>query len=90
MGGRASSYQSPFLCNRLPVWVQGADALSAFKAPNAALGQTEADRKLNASFPSLFPTLCCCWRGRGGHHLISMWAEHQAAAAVLGSEGERQ
>lgn len=31
MGGRAFSYQSPFLWNQLPVWVQGAGTLSVFK-----------------------------------------------------------
>lgn len=31
MGGRAFSYQSPFLWNQLPVWVQGAGTHSVFK-----------------------------------------------------------
>lgn len=80
MGGRAFSYQSPFLWNQLPVWVQGADALSAFKVRLKTLKKTLSVQKKTCTLNSflLATEHGVAVKGRI-HDLISMCSEGQAA-----------
>lgn len=84
MGGRASSYQSPFLWNRLPVWVQGADTLSVFKIRLKPLLLDTQEQKKTCTVNSflLATEHAAAVKGRI-HDLISMWAERQAAAGCF-------
>lgn len=85
MGGRASSYQSPFLWNRLPVWVQGADALSVFKIRLKLLlldRQKQEKKPCTVNSFLLATEHGAAVKGRI-HDLISMWAERQAAAGCF-------
>lgn len=87
MGGRAFSYQSPFLWNQLPVWVQGAGTLSVFKVRLKTLLLDRQKRKRTCTVDSslLASEHRVAVRGRI-HDLIFLWAERQAATGVLCSD----
>lgn len=87
MGGRAFSYQSPFLWNKLLVWVQGADTLSVFKGELKTLLLDRQQQKKTCTVDSFLVASehRVAVRGRI-RDLISMWAERQAATGVLCSE----
>lgn len=84
MGGRAFSYQSPFLWNHLPVWVQGADTLSVFKVRLKTLLLDRREQKKTCTLNSflLATEHGVAVKGRF-HDLISVWAERQAATGCF-------